>query len=635
MLRRDELKKFFITNNVPTQGNFYELIDSGFNQLEDGIQRVSGKSIAIQAAGDNGEVLSFYDTDSSKPAWLINQNPQTDVPAVPVAHKPGLNISDSAGKSRLFIKSDDGSIGIGTVDPAANLHIKGSNVAQVLIGECTKSGHFSGISFNGSLDTPSYNLRSSPSDKNLYLNRPSGSNMQFRVNDADQMCLSAQGNLGIGTVTPGAKLQVVEGAIMPHMSKDEKDVKAGILFPQHPSSEVGESAYIRQYFVTDSKYLPRLPNPVVSIRNAILEISAGNQTRNHIALMTGGNVGIGTNVPDSRLTIVGSGYANDILSMKNSAGVTKWHINMNSGGLNFAESGVADNRVFIKDGGNVGIGTSTPTAKLEVAGAIHAGTSEIYFTNTGHNHSGFGNTFGYAAIENSNDYNTLMILGRSVNQTGPVRRSVNLYDDVFVTGNLVVNNNLSYMGTFGKSDVRIKYKIATIDEAQDMAILNKIKVRDYHLKDTAVDGGLRHKGFIAQEVEKIFPQAVIKSTDFIPDIYSQADSLVVVDNKLTVTMKNPHGLQTGDVVRLITGSGEKIVSVDIVDEKNFSTSNWQENSSAVFVYGKRVDDFRTVNYNAIFALGISAIQLLYKQVQQLKDELAAIKGTETGKVAFA
>jgi hypothetical protein len=51
-------------------------------------------------------------------------------------------------------------------------------------------------------------------------------------------------------------------------------------------------------------------------------------------------------------------------------GESKYHINYYQGGLNFAETGVQDRRIHIGDGGNVGIGTATPGAKLGVNGDL-------------------------------------------------------------------------------------------------------------------------------------------------------------------------------------------------------------------------------------------------------------------------
>lgn len=84
---------------------------------------------------------------------------------------------------------------------------------------------------------------------------------------------------------------------------------------------------------------------------------------------------------------------------------------------------------------SVGIGTDAPAGRLDVRGAIHAGGSDLYFTETTHTHTGFGNTAGYAAIENDGGtYKALMILGRSTG--APLNRVVKMWDNVFINGNL-------------------------------------------------------------------------------------------------------------------------------------------------------------------------------------------------------
>ncbi|MFK0730891.1 MAG: tail fiber domain-containing protein [Gloeotrichia echinulata HAB0833] len=89
--------------------------------------------------------------------------------------------------------------------------------------------------------------------------------------------------------------------------------------------------------------------------------------------------------------------------------------------------------------GNIGIGTSQPQGKLDIQGDIRAGNSDIYFTKTDHNHTGTGNTTGYAAIENAADHNALMILGRAGTSKG---RYVKLWDYLQVNGGMEITGNV-------------------------------------------------------------------------------------------------------------------------------------------------------------------------------------------------
>jgi hypothetical protein len=120
-----------------------------------------------------------------------------------------------------------------------------------------------------------------------------------------------------------------------------------------------------------------------------------------------GNVGIGTENPDRPLTIQGSGTYNQLISFKDNTGSTKWHLNYYNTGLNFAESNTADFRLFLEDGGNVGIGTSSPSNKLTVAG-------DANFTGN----VGIGTTSPTGKLHLSDLGDILMILDADTNNSG-------------------------------------------------------------------------------------------------------------------------------------------------------------------------------------------------------------------------
>jgi hypothetical protein len=127
-------------------------------------------------------------------------------------------------------------------------------------------------------------------------------------------------------------------------------------------------------------------------------------------------------------------------------------------------------------------------------------------------------------------------------------------------------------------------------------------------------GGRLEKGVIAQEVEAIVPQAVTTSTNFIPNIYALAQSVACTNQNLWVTMDKPHGLVVGDLVKLMTETGEIQTTITAVKSPVvFAVVQPDKAPRHLFVFGKQVSDFRAVNYDRLFTTGLGAIQELAKR----------------------
>lgn len=98
---------------------------------------------------------------------------------------------------------------------------------------------------------------------------------------------SGTGNVGVGTTTPRARLQVLGGALMPDAGNSEA---AGILFPPDAGGGSGDRAWMRYY--------------ARSGESMTLELGTSNDPDDHIAMMPSGNVGIGSNAPLAKLDIL-------------------------------------------------------------------------------------------------------------------------------------------------------------------------------------------------------------------------------------------------------------------------------------------------------------------------------------------
>ena len=228
--------------------------------------------------------------------------------------------------------------------------------------------------------------------------------------------------------------------------------------------------------------------------------------------------------------------------------------------------------------GRVGINTNTPSQ-----GLLHV---------NGYYSDPFGNFTYYATGPN----------------TGTAA-GTNLNTSIFATHRVVA-------GEFNAiSDARIKNIEGVSNSDKDLETLNKIEVTDYHMIDPS-HGDKPIKKAIAQQLEEVYPQAVSKSTNCIPDIYLLADC-----NAGKIEIKN--NLKVGERIRLIFEDKEEIASV-ISRGANSIQTNLQL-SGKVFVYGRQVDDFRTVDYQAVAMLNVSATQALLRRIEALEKENQALK----------
>jgi hypothetical protein len=209
-------------------------------------------------------------------------------------------------------------------------------------------------------------------------------------------------------------------------------------------------------------------------------------------------------------------------------------------------------------------------------------------------------------------------VGAGNNQTIATGALAAVFDgDIIASANIWMGSQLQY------SDARAKTLLGTSDSGRDLGLLRDLQIRDFTWIDKSVDDYRPHKKLLAQEVEKVFPQAVRQTPQptVIPSVYQLAEKIDYTPERkeLRITLAKAHGFKSGDAVDLYTDERPlKNVKVASISGDREFTISCDEAPKSVFVYGKYVTDFRSVDYDAIAMLNVSATQELDRQVQALK-----------------
>ncbi len=418
-------------------------------------------------------------------------------------------------------------------------------------------------------------------------------------NSTQTVGINSNGNVGIGTATPGHRLHVkgtsialTEGA--QSLSLRTSEANGYVQLDVGGSGHSGDKIYIGD-LTNNTNEVIMMGDVGIGMTNPANKLSVSGSAD------FSGKVGIGTSAPEKKLHIKSSGAndakiiiegdANDdpTIEFRDDAGTIGfigWDNSENAIRITPDPYHYNSRGISINPEGNVGIGTTDPIrAKVEIQG--HTGVLPL----------------SYGWLNNTGN-------------TGTASNGNGRYS-------LYASDRIAAVEFNAFSDERIKNIRGRSDSEQDLNTLLAVEITDYTMIDTVAKGSQFHKKVIAQQVKDVFPQAVSTMTDVVPDIYQLSE---IADGWVQLATD----LQVGEKVKLIRKDGSDIYAVQAVRDGAFRV-DLAENGE-VFVYGREVDDFHTVDYEAIAMLNVSATQELFQRMQQQQaamnvqqKEIAALK----------
>ncbi|MBN4062322.1 MAG: hypothetical protein COA57_14355 [Flavobacteriales bacterium] len=244
-----------------------------------------------------------------------------------------------------------GNVGIGTTVPYNRLSLHQPSSAFVNL-------QFTNSTTGNTSATDGFRVGLDSNEDGVIIMNTSGSDLYFCTEEIRRMTILNNGYVGVGTPNPTSLLT---------------------LNIANASSQTQKIEFLRSNAVTAGGLTSR------SNTSAVFRISLDDQTGSETLVVVSGNVGIGTTTPDAKLTVssnarIGTltlgaltGNSGERFNLIYDAGVATYRINGATVGVNtsFGVGGVNDVMYLKATTQNVGIGTITPNAKLQVNGSVN------------------------------------------------------------------------------------------------------------------------------------------------------------------------------------------------------------------------------------------------------------------------
>ena len=194
-------------------------------------------------------------------------------------------------------------------------------------------------------------------------------------------------------------------------------------------------------------------------------------------------------------------------------------------------------------------------------------------------------------------------------------------------------HNIYALGVITSSDRRIKKDIREVPDNLALEMVRKIPCKYYKYIDEPSRGTEDTIGFIAQEIAEIFPMAsgLVKNTlpnemRILENVSWETITDVEGETKQKLTINDLEDVSGNTKYRFYVNNGddEKMKEIPSLedDPKSFLFNKKWDN---IYLYGKEINDFHTIDKAKIFTLAFSATQEIDRIQQKHATEILRIQ----------
>ena len=472
----------------------------------------TSKSLMIDQDGSGDATMSFRLTGVQEYAFGIDNSD---------GNKLKIANNGTVGTNDLLVIQTNGNVGIGTINPDYKLEVNGSIASSVTSG-------FPELRLSDAVSD--FLLSTNSGGDGIIKTEGTSKNIRFFNNSGETMRISGNGNVGINSTNPYAKLHVAStssnnvptagtatGGLWVSTSNQTFGINMGVSvsgwgFIQSQRADTGTALYNLNLqplggnvgIGTDSPNAKLEVAGYTRITGGGLDVGYGNNGTNYV------QVGFGrTTNGYALIDLIGDSTYTDYgfrILRNNSGPNTDTDIlhrgtgdldlkTVDAGDIGFHTTSVQ--RMIVKSSGNVGIGDTNPDAKLEIAG--HSTSGKFLLIDA----VAPGDTF--LDVEDGQNA-TLFSITRETGNT----IKFNSFNDFSFADNISVTGTVTATNFILSSDETLKDNIKEIDVKH-----TDVNWKNFELKS---EPGIKRAGVIAQELEVKHPEFVRTASDGIKSV---------------------------------------------------------------------------------------------------------------------